>query len=150
MGYSIFSHKSELLGRSEFIVADLEYIGEELDSLTKDGCVIQNVEYDNDGHFLIQYLTRDSAEVLKTVAEHEEKEQAIINSLVRDCSKALANTVSEDVYCRVVHYDGGEVSKELSSSFFKRWYRDIQSISRADGCFEVELENGEKYDLSRL
>lgn len=29
MGYSIFSHKSELLGRSEFIVADLEYIGEE-------------------------------------------------------------------------------------------------------------------------
>lgn len=150
MGYSIFSHKSELLGRSEFIVADLEYIGEELDSLTKDGCVIQNVEYDNDGHFLIQYLTRDSAEVLKTVAEHEEKEQAIINSLVRDCSKALTNTVSEDVYCRVVHYDGGEVSKELSSSFFKRWYRDIQSISRADGCFEVELENGEKYALSRL
>lgn len=139
-----------MLGRSEFIVADLEYIGEELDSLTKDGCVIQNVEYDNDGRFLIQYLTRDSAEVLKTVAEHEEKEQAIINSLVRDCSKALTNTVSEDVYCKVVNYSSGEVSKELSSSFFKRWYRDIQSIERAEGCFVVELENGEKYDISRL
>lgn len=125
-------------------------INKVLSNLNADGCVVQNVEYDNGGRFLIQYLTRDSAEVLKTVAEHEEKEQAIINSLVRDSSKALTNTVSEDVYCRVVHYDGGEVLKELSSSFFKRWYRDIQSISRADGCFGVELEKGEKYALSRL
>lgn len=150
MGYSIFSHKSELLGRSGFILAYLKDINNVLSNLTADGCVIQNVEYDNDGRFLIQYLTRDSAEVLKTVAEHEEKEQAIINSLVRDCSKALTNTISEDVYCRVVNYNSGEVSKELSSSFFKRWYRDIQSISRTEGYFEVELENGEKYALSRL
>lgn len=150
MGYSIFSHKSELLGRSEFTLAYLKDINNVLSNLNADGCVIQNVEYDNDGRFLIQYLTRDSAEVLKTVAEHEEKEQAIINSLVRDCSKALTNTVSEDIYCKVVNYGSGEVSKELSSSFFKRWYRDIQSISRAKGCFEVELENGEKYALSRL
>lgn len=150
MGYSIFSHESELLGRSQFCVTDAETVDEELATLNKEGYVIEKVEYHSNGSFVIQYLTRDSAEVLKTVAEHEEKEQAIINSLVRDCSKALTNTVSEDVYCRVVHYDGGEVSKELSSSFFKRWYRDIQSIGRADGCFEVELENGEKYALSRL
>lgn len=144
------SYKNELLGRSEFTLAYLKDINNVLSNLNADGCVIQNVEYDNDGRFLIQYLTRDSAEVLKTVAEHEEKEQAIINSLVRDCSKALTNTISEDVYCKVVNYSSGEVSKELSSSFFKRWYRDIQSISRAEGCFEVELENGKKYALSRL
>lgn len=139
-----------MLGRSEFTLAYLKNINNVLSNLNADGCVIQNVEYDNDGHFLIQYLTRDSAEVLKTVAEHEEKEQAIINSLVRDCSKALTNTISEDVYCKVVNSGSGEVSKELSFSFFKRWYRDIQSIGRAEGCFEVELENGEKYALSRL
>lgn len=40
--------------------------------------------------------------------------------------------------------------KSFLLAFFKRWYRDIQSISRADGCFEVELETGEKYALSRL
>lgn len=144
------SYKNELLGRVMFKVTDSYHINEVLERLILDNQIIESVEYHSNGRFVIQYLNRDSAEVLKTVAEHEKTEQAIINSLVRDCSKALTNTFSEDVYCKVVNYGSGEVSKELSSSFFKRWYRDIQSIGRAEGCFEVELENGEKYALSRL
>lgn len=144
------SYKNELLGRVMFEVTDSDHINEVLERLTLDNHIIESVEYHPNGRFVIQYLSRKSAEVLKTVAEHEEKEQAIISSLVRDCSKALTNTVSEDIYCKVVNYNSEEVSKELSSSFFKRWYRNIQSISRAKGCFEVELENGEKYALSRL
>lgn len=150
MGYSIFSHKSELLGRSMFKVTDSDHIDEVLSSLNSEGYIIEKVEYHSNGCFVVQYLTREAAEVLKTIADFEEGEKAIINSLVRDCSKAFTNTISEDVYCKVLNRESGEVSKELSSSFFKRWYRDIQSISRADGCFEIELENGEKYALSRL
>ena len=144
------SYKNELLGRSMFKVTDSDHINEVLDSLILDNYIIESVEYHSNGRFVIQYLSRKSAEMLETITKGEETKQAIINSLVRDCSKALTNTISEDVYCKVVHYDGGEVSKELSSSFFKRWYRDIQSIGRSEGCFEVELENGEKYALSRL
>lgn len=144
------SYKNELLGRSMFKVTDSDHIDEVLDSLTLDNYIIEGVEYHSNGRFVIQYLSRKSAEMIETITSGEEKEQAIINSLVRDCSKSLTNTVSEDVYCKVVNYGSGEVSKELSSSFFKRWYRDIQSIGRAEGCFEVELESGEKYALSRL
>lgn len=144
------SYKNELLGRSMFKVTDSDHIDEVLDSLTLDNQIIESVEYHSNGRFVIQYLSRKSAEMLETIINGEETKQEIINSLVRDCSKALTNTVSEDVYCKVVNYGSGEVSKELSSSFFKRWYRDIQSISRAEGCFEVELESGEKYALSRL
>lgn len=144
------SYRNELLGRSMFKVTDSDHIDEVLDSLTLDNYIIESVEYHSNGRFVIQYLSRKSAEMIETITKGEETKQAIINSLVRDCSKALTNTISEDVYCKVVNYSSGEVSKELSSSFFKRWYRDIQSIGRAEGCFEVELENGEKYDLSRL
>lgn len=144
------SYKNELLGRVMFEVTDSDHIDGVLERLILDNQIIESVEYHSNGRFVIQYLSRKSAEMLETIINGEETKQEIINSLVRDCSKALTNTVFEDVYCRVMHYDGGEVSKELSSSFFKRWYRDIQSISRADGCFEVELENGEKYALSRL
>lgn len=144
------SYKNELLGRSMFKVTDSNHIDEVLDSLTLDNYIIESVEYHSNGRFVIQYLSRKSAEMIETIISGEETKQAIINSLVRDCSKALTNTVSEDVYCKVVNYGSGEVSKELSSSFFRRWYRDIQSIGRAEGCFEVELENGEKYALSRL
>lgn len=144
------SYKNELLGRSLFKVTDSDHIDEVLDSLTLDNNIIESVEYYPNGRFIIQYLSRKSAEMIETLTKGEETKQEIINSLVRDCSKSLTNTISEDVYCKVVNYSSGEVSKELSSSFFKRWYRDIQSISRAEGCFEVELENGEKYALSRL
>ena len=144
------SYKNELLGRSMFKVTDSDHIDEVLDSLILDNYIIESVEYHSNGRFVIQYLSRKSAEMIETIISGEETKQAIINSLVRDCSKALTNTVSEDVYCKVVNYGSGEVSKELSSSFFKRWYRDIQSISRAEGCFEVELGSGEKYALSRL
>lgn len=144
------SYKNELLGRSMFKVTDSVHIDEVLDSLTLDNYIIESVEYHSNGRFVIQYLSRKSAEMIETIINGEETKQAIINSLVRDCSKSLTNTISEDIYCKVVNYGSGEVSKELSSSFFKRWYRDIQNISRAEGCFEVELENGEKYALSRL
>lgn len=144
------SYKNELLGRVMFEVTDSDHIDGVLERLILDNQIIESVEYHSNGRFVIQYLSRKSAEMLETIINGEETKQEIINSLVRDCSKALINTVSEDVYCKVVNYGSGEVSKELSSSFFKRWYRDIQSISRADGCFEVELENGEKYALSRL
>ena len=144
------SYRNELLGRSLFKVTDSDHIDEVLDSLTLDNYIIESVEYHSNGRFVIQYLSRKSAEMIETITKGEETKQEIINSLVRDCSKALTNTVSEDVYCKVVNYSSGEVSKELSSSFFKRWYQDIQSISRAEGCFEVELESGEKYALSRL
>lgn len=144
------SYKNELLGRSMFKVTDSDHIDEVLDSLILDNYIIESVEYHSNGRFVIQYLSRKSAEMLETITKGEETKQAIINSLVRDCSKALTNIISEDVYCKVVNYSSGEVSKELSSSFFKRWYLDIQSIGRAEGCFEVELKNGEKYALSRL
>ena len=144
------SYKNELLGRVMFEVADSEHINEVLENLTLNNHIIESVEYHSNGRFVIQYLSRKSAEMIETITNGEKTEQAIINSLVRDCSKALTNTISEDVYCKVVNYGSGEVSKELSSSFFKRWYRDIQSISRSGGYFEVELENGEKYALSRL
>lgn len=144
------SYRNELLGRSMFKVTDSDHIDEVLDSLTLDNYIIESVEYHSNGRFVIQYLSRKSAEMIETITNGEKTEQAIINSLVRDCSKSLTNTISEDVYCKVVNYGSGEVSKELSSSFFKRWYRDIQSIGRAEGCFEVELESGEKYALSRL
>lgn len=144
------SYKNELLGRVMFEVTDSEHINEVLERLNLNNYIIESVEYHSNGRFVIQYLSRKSAEMIETITNGEKAEQAIIDSLVRDCSKALTNTVSEDVYCKVVNYRSGEVSKELSSSFFKRWYRDIQSIGRAEGCFEVELENGEKYALSRL
>lgn len=144
------SYKNELLGRSMFKVTDSDHIDEVLDSLTLDNYIIESVEYHSNGRFVIQYLSRKSAEMIETITSGEITEQAIIISLVRDCSKSLTNTVSEDVYCKVVNYGSGEVSKELSSSFFKRWYRDIQSLGRSEGCFEVELESGEKYALSRL
>ena len=144
------SYKNELLGRVMFKVTDSDHINEVLEHLILDNHIIESVEYHSNGRFVIQYLSRESAAMIETITNGEKTEQAIINSLVRDCSKALTNTVSEDVYCKVVNYGSGEVSKELSSSFFKRWYRDIQSIGRADGCFEVELESGEKYALSRL
>lgn len=144
------TYKNELLGRVMFEVTDSEHINEVLENLTLNNHIIESVEYHSNGRFVIQYLSRKSAEMIETITKGEETKQAIINSLVRDCSKALTNTVSEDVYCKVVNYGSGEVSKDLSSSFFKRWYREIQSISRAEGCFEVELENGEKYALSRL
>ena len=144
------SYKNELLGRVMFEVTDSEHVNGVLERLILNNYIIESVEYHSNGRFVIQYLSRKSAEMIETIINGEKTEQEIISSLVRDCSKALTNTVSEDVYCKVVHYDNGEVSKELSSSFFKRWYRDIQSISRAEGCFEVELENGEKYALSRL
>ena len=144
------SYKNELLGRVMFEVTDSEHINEVLDHLTLNNHIIESVEYHSNGSFVIQYLSRKSAEMIETITNGEKTEQAIINSLVRDCSKALTNTVSEDVYCKVVNYNSGEVSKELSSSFFKRWYRDIQSIKRAEGCFEVELKSDEVYALSRL
>lgn len=144
------SYRNELLGRVMFEVTDSDHINEVLERLILDNHIIESVEYHSNGRFVIQYLSRKSAEMIETITNGENTEQEIINSLVRDCSKALTNTVSEDVYCKVVNYSSGEVSKELSSSFFKRWYRDIQSIGCADGCFEVELENGEKYALSRL
>ena len=144
------SYKNELLGRSMFKVTDSEHINEVLENLTLNNHIIESVEYHSNGRFVIQYLSRKSAEMIETITNGEKIEQEIINSLVRDCSKALTNTISEDVYCKVVNYGSGVVSKELSSSFFKRWYRDIKSISRSGGCFEVELENGEKYALSRL
>lgn len=144
------SYKNELLGRVMFEVTDSDHIDGVLERLILDNQIIESVEYHSNGRFVIQYLSRKSAEMLETIINGEETKQEIINSLVRDCSKSLTNTVSEDVYCKVVNYGSGEVSKELSSSFFKRWYRDIQSISRAEGCFEVELESGEKYALSRL
>lgn len=37
MGYSIFSHESELLGRSQFCVTDAETVDEELATLNKEG-----------------------------------------------------------------------------------------------------------------
>lgn len=144
------SYKNELLGRVMFKVTDSDHINEVLDNLTLNNHIIESVEYHSNGRFVIQYLSRKSAEMIETITNGEKTEQAIINSLVRDCSKALTSTISEDVYCKVVNYGSGEVSKELSSSFFKRWYRDIKSISRSGGYFEVELENGEKYALSRL
>lgn len=144
------SYKNELLGRVMFEVTDSEHINEVLENLILNNHIIESVEYHSNGRFVIQYLSRKSAEMIETITNCEKTEQAIINSLVRDCSKALTNTISEDVYCKVVNYGSGEVSKELSSSFFKRWYRDIRSIGRAEECFEVELENGEKYALSRL
>lgn len=144
------SYKNELLGRSMFKVTDSDHIDEVLSSLNSDGYIIEKVEYHSNGRFVVQYLTRDSAEVLKTVAEHEEKEQAIIKSLVRDCSKALTNTISEDVYCKVLNRESGEVSNRLSSSFFKGVYRDIQRIERVVGCLVVILNNGDRYELTRL
>lgn len=101
------SYKNELLGRSMFKVTDSDHIVEVLDSLTLDNYIIESVEYHSNGSFVIQYLTRDSAKVLNTVAETVDEELAIINSLVRDCFKALTNTVSEDVYCKVVNYGSG-------------------------------------------
>lgn len=127
------SYKNELLGRVMFEVTDSDHIDGVLERLILDNQIIESVEYHSNGRFVIQYLSRKSAEMLETIINGEETKQEIINSLVRDCSKALTNTVSEDIYCRVVHYDGREVSKELSSSFFKRWYRDVQSISRQYG-----------------
>lgn len=144
------SYKNELLGRSMFKVTDSDHINEVLDSLTLDNHIIESVEYHSNGRFVVQYLTREAAEVLKTITDFEEGEKAIIKSLVRDCSKALTNTISEDVYCKVLNRESGEVSNHLSSSFFKGVYRDIQSIERVVGCLVVILDNGNRYELTRL
>lgn len=144
------SYRNELLGRSMFKVTDSDHIDEVLDSLTLDNYIIESVEYHSNGRFVIQYLSRKSAEMIETITNGEKTEQAIINSLVRDCSKSLTNTISEDVYCKVLNRESGEVSNRLSSSFFKGVYRDIQCIERVVGCLVVILNNGDRYELTRL
>ena len=114
------------------------------------GHVIVNVEYHSNSRFVVSYLRKEDNEELEKLRKEEETKKAIVKSLVRDVSKVLTNTISEDVYCRIVNPATGEVDSKLSSDFLEGLVGNIQEIVRNNGSYEVVTCDGLSYVLTRL
>ena len=114
------------------------------------GDVIVNVEYHPNSRFVVSYLRKEDSEALEKLRKEEEAQKAIVKSLVRDVSKVLTNTVSEDIYCKIVNPSTGEVSNQLSSNFLEGVVDNIQDIFRSDGLYEVRTSDGMSHILTRL
>lgn len=127
---------------------------DEVNNLTRKielmGDVIVNVEYHSNARFVVSYLRKEDSEELEELRKKEETQKAIVKSLVRDVSKVLTNTVSEDVYCKIVNPATGEVSNQLSSIFLEGVVDTIQDIFRSEGLYEVRTCDGMSYILTRL
>ena len=144
------SYSKELKSRLLYKVTSAD----EINDLTRDigrlGNVIVNVEYHSNSRFVVSYLRKEDSEELEKLRKEEETKKAIVKSLVRDVSKVLTNTVSEDVYCKIVNPSTGEVSNQLSSTFLEGVVDTIQDIFRSDGLYEVRTCDGMSYILTRL
>jgi len=138
--------KSRLL----YEVASSAVVNDLVHELERKGNVIVNVEYHSNSRFVVSYLRKEDSEELEELRKKEETQKAIVKSLVRDVSKVLTNTVSEDVYCKIVNPSTGEVDSKLSSDFLEGLVGNIQEIVRNNGSYEVVTCDGSSYVLTRL
>ena len=144
------SYSKELKSRLLYNVTSADEVNDLILKLELMGHVIVNVEYHSNARFVISYLRNEDSEELEKLRKEEETKKAIVKSLVRDVSKVLTNTISEDVYCRIVNPATGEVDSKLSSDFLEGLVGNIQEIVRNNGSYEVVICDGLSYVLTRL
>lgn len=144
------SYSKELKSRLLYNVTSAEEVNDFTRKMELMGHVIVNVEYHSNSRFVVSYLRKEDSEELEKLRNEEETKKAIVKSLVRDVSKVLTNTISEDVYCKIVNPSTGEVGNQLSSSFLEGVVDTIQDIFRSDGLYEVRTCDGMSYILTRL
>lgn len=144
------SYPKALKSRLLYKVTSADEINDLTREIERKGNVIVNVEYLSNSRFVVSYLRKEDSEELEKLRKEEETKKAIVKSLVRDVSKVLTNTVSEDVYCRIVNPSTGEVDSKLSSDFLEGLVGNIQEIVRNNGSYEVVTCDGSSYVLTRL
>lgn len=144
------SYLKELKSKLMYMVTSADRVNDLILKLELMGHVIVNVEYHSNSRFVISYLLNEDSEELEKLRKEEETKKAIVKSLVRDVSKVLTNTISEDVYCRIVNPSTGEVDSKLSSDFLEGLVGNIQEIVRNNGSYEVVTCDGLSYVLTRL
>ena len=144
------SYSKVLKSRLLYKVTSADEVNDLTREIERKGNVIVNVEYLSNSRFVVSYLRKEDSEELEKLRKEEETKKAIVKSLVRDVSKVLTNTVSEDVYCKIVNPSTGEVSNQLSSSFLEGVVDNIQDIFRSDELYEVRTSDGMSYILTRL
>lgn len=144
------SYSKELKSRLLYKVTSADEINDLTREIGRLGNVIVNVEYLSNSRFVVSYLRNYDSEELEKLRKEEETKKAVVKSLVRDVSKVLTNTISEDVYCKIVNPSTGEVSNQLSSTFLEGVVDNIQDIFRSDGIYEVCTCDGMSYILTRL
>lgn len=144
------SYLKELKSRLLYKVTSSDEVNDFTRKMERLGHVIVDVEYHSNARFVVSYLRKEDSEELEELRKKEETQKAIVKSLVRDVSKVLTNTVSEDVYCKIVNPATGEVSNQLSSSFLEGVVDTIQDIFRREGLYEVRTSDGMSYVLTRL
>lgn len=144
------SYSKVLKSRLLYKVTSSDEVNDFTRKMERLGHVIVDVEYHSNARFVVSYLRKEDSEELEELRKKEETQKAIVKSLVRDVSKVLTNTVSEDVYCKIVNPATGEVSNQLSSSFLEGVVDTIQDIFRSDGLYEVRTSDGMSYILTRL
>ena len=144
------SYSKVLKSRLLYKVVSSDEVNDFTSKMERLGHVIVNVEYHSNARFVVSYLRKEDSEELEELRKKEETQKAIVKSLVRDVSKVLTNTVSEDVYCRIVNPSTGEVDSKLSSDFLEGLVGNIQEIVRNNGSYEVVTCDGSSYVLTRL
>lgn len=144
------SYSKVLKSRLLYKVTSADEINDLVHELERKGNVIVNVEYHSNSRFVVSYLRNYDSEELEKLRKEEETKKSIVKSLVRDVSKVLTNTVSEDVYCKVVNPSTGEVGYQLSSDLLEGLVGNIREIIRSEGSYEVVVCDGESYVLTRL
>lgn len=144
------SYSKELKSRLLYNVTSADEVNDFTRKMELMGHVIVNVEYHSNARFVISYLRNEDSEELEKLRKEEETKKAIVKSLVRDASKVLTNTISEDVYCKIVNPATGEVDSKLSSDFLEGLVGNIQEIVRNNGSYEVVTCDGLSYVLTRL
>lgn len=144
------SYLKELKSRLLYKVTSADEVNDLTRKIELMGDVIVNVEYHSNARFVVSYLRKEDSEELEELRKKEETQKAIVKSLVRDVSKVLTNTVSEDVYCKIVNPSTGEVGNQLSSIFLEGVVDTIQDIFRREGLYEVRTSDGMSYILTRL
>lgn len=144
------SYSKVLKSRLLYKVTSSDEVNDFTRKMERLGHVIVDVEYHSNARFVVSYLRKEDSEELEELRKKEETQKAIVKSLVRDVSKVLTNTVSEDVYCKIVNPSTSEVSNQLSSNFLEGVVDNIQDIFRSDGLYEVRTSDGMSYILTRL
>lgn len=144
------SYSKVLKSRLLYKVTSSDEVNDFTRKMERLGHVIVDIEYHSNARFVVSYLRKEDSEELEELRKKEETQKAIVKSLVRDVSKVLTNTVSEDVYCKVVNPATGEVDYKLSSDLLEGLVGNIREIVRSEGSYEVVVCDGESYVLTRL
>lgn len=144
------SYSKVLKSRLLYKVVSSDEVNDFTRKMERLGHVIVDVEYHSNARFVVSYLRKEDSEELEELRKKEETQKEIVKSLVRDVSKVLTNTVSEDVYCKIVNPSTGEVDSKLSSDFLEGLVGNIQEIVRNNGSYEVVTCDGSSYVLTRL